>query len=49
MLGTLVLDWVGGEVDSTDIVTIDHWRGEVDSEALAEDGATSKLQLLHSQ
>ena len=23
MLGSLMLDWVGGEVDSTDVVTID--------------------------
>jgi len=24
MLGSLMLDWVGGEIDSTDVVTIDH-------------------------
>ena len=24
MLGLLMLNWVGGEVDSTDVVTIDH-------------------------
>jgi hypothetical protein len=23
MLGSLMLDWVGGEVDNTDIITID--------------------------
>jgi hypothetical protein len=25
MLGSLILDWVGGEVDNTNIVTIDQY------------------------